>query len=46
MGNIGHADRVYLEGIQHALDPTVLGPLLDLVVIAMVSQQRLVSLFV
>jgi hypothetical protein len=34
MGDIGHADRFYLEGIQRAIDPTVPGPLLDLVVTA------------
>jgi hypothetical protein len=34
MGDIGHADRFYLEGIQRAIDHTVPGPLLDLVVTA------------
>jgi hypothetical protein len=36
MGDIGHADRFYPEGIQHAPDPTVPCPLLDLVVVAVV----------
>jgi hypothetical protein len=41
MGDVGHADRFYLEGIQHAIDfGAVIPPLLDLVVIAVIGQQE------
>jgi hypothetical protein len=41
MGDVGHADRFYLEGIQHAIDfGVVIPPLLDLVVIAVIGQQE------
>jgi hypothetical protein len=46
MGDIGHADRFYLEGIQRAIDPTVPGPLLDLVVTASVGLVGVVDLAV
>jgi hypothetical protein len=42
-----HAGAIeVVAGVQHALDTPCLGPLLDLVVIAVVGEQRIVGFFV